>query len=91
MSDRLVAVQGLESTPLEEGLILFNPKSGKFVMLNRSAAVVWAELGVPKTEEELAQRLAAAYADVALPKVKQDLRDVIERLRELELVTPAQA
>lgn len=86
MSKTFVATPGLEMTALEEGAVLFHPKSGKFVMLNRSAALVWAELSTPKTEEELAQRLAASYADVAPATAQQDVHMVLARLRELEIV-----
>jgi PqqD family protein of HPr-rel-A system len=83
-----VAVQGLESTPVENGVIMFHAKSGKFVMLNRSAALVWAELGTPKTEEELAQKLSASFTEVTPSTARQDVKDVLEQLRQLELVSP---
>ena len=88
MSRTFVATAGLETTALEEGAILFHPKSGKFVMLNRSAAVVWAELATPKTEEQLAQKLTASFADVAPSTAQHDVQIVLARLRELEIVTP---
>lgn len=90
MSKSFVATQGLETTALEEGAILFHPKSGKFVMLNRSAALVWAELSTPKTEEELAQKLSASFADVAPATARHDVEDALARLRELELVSPTE-
>ena len=90
MSGRFVATQGLESTELQEGAILFHPKSGKFIMLNRSAALVWSELATPKTEEELAQKLSTCYTDVVPAAARQDVRDVLAKLRELELVSPSE-
>jgi PqqD family protein of HPr-rel-A system len=87
MSKSFVATAGLETTALEDGAILFHPKSGKFVMLNRSAAVVWTELATPKTEEELAQKLTASFTDVAPATAQQDVQAVLARLRELEIVT----
>ena len=87
MSKTFVAAAGLETTALEEGAILFHPKSGKFVMLNRSAALVWAELATPKTEEELAQKLTANFADVAPATAQHDVQSVLARLRELEIVS----
>jgi hypothetical protein len=86
-----VALRGLETTELAEGAILFHPKSGKFIMLNRSAALVWAELATPKTEEELAQKLSACYSDVAPATAWQDIQDVLTRLGELELVSTTEA
>ncbi len=91
MSGTFVATQGLESTELQEGAVLFHPKSGKFIMLNRSAALVWTELATPKTEEELAQKLSASYTDVVPATARQDVQDVLAKLRELELVSSAGA
>jgi hypothetical protein len=87
MTKSFVATKGLETTELQEGAILFHPKSGKFVMLNRSAALVWAELASPKTEDQLAQKLTATYADVAPATARQDVQDVLVKLGELELVS----
>ena len=89
MSQTFVATAGLETTTLEEGAILFHPKSGKFVMLNRSAALVWAELATPKTAEELAQKLTASFEGVAPATAETDVQSVLARLRELEIVAPA--
>jgi PqqD family protein of HPr-rel-A system len=91
MRTSFVATPGLETTELQEGAILFHAKSGKFVMLNRSAALVWAELASPKTEDELAQKLSASYADVAPATARQDVQDVLAKLRELELVSSTEA
>jgi len=87
MSKTFVATAGLETTALEEGAILFHPKSGKFVMLNRSAALVWAELATPKTEEELAQKLAVSFEGVTTATAQHDVQSVLTRLRELEIVS----
>jgi hypothetical protein len=91
VSRSFVATQGLESTELQEGAILFHPKSGKFIMLNRSAALVWTELATPKTEEELAQKLSTNYPDVVPATARQDVQDVLAKLRELEFVSSAEA
>ena len=91
MTDAFVATQGLETTPLEEGAVLFHPKLGKFVMLNRSAAFLWSELTTPKTEEELARRFAANFTDAAPETSRQDVREALAKLRELELISPAEA
>lgn len=91
MSRSFVATQGLESTELQEGAILFHPKSGKFIMLNRSAALVWAELATPKTEEELAQKLSTSYTAVVPATARQDVQDVLTKLGELELVSSTEA
>jgi PqqD family protein of HPr-rel-A system len=86
-----VAASGLEMTELQEGAILFHPKSGKFVMLNRSAALVWAELATPKTEDDLARKLSTSFADVAPDTARQDVQEVLAKLQALELVSSTEA
>jgi PqqD family protein of HPr-rel-A system len=91
MSKSFVMIDNLETTTLEEGAILFHAKSGKFIMLNRSAAVVWAELATPRTVEELVQKLAASFVDVAPDTAQQDVHELLAQLRELELVSSIEA
>jgi len=81
------AHQTLETTALQDGAVLFHPKLGKFVMLNRSAAVLWAELSTPRTEDELIQSLGSTFADVPAETVRQDVRDALQLLEELDLVS----
>ena len=90
MSTTFVAAAGSETAPIQDGLILFEPKTGKFIMLNSSAAFLWSELSTPKTEDELASRLSAAFSGVAT--AGPDVREALEGLGRLELVvTPAEA
>lgn len=90
MTGAFVATKGLETTPLEEGAVLFHPKLGKFVMLNRSAAFLWSELATPKTEDELARRFAASFTDAAPETSRQDVREALAKLQELDLVSPTE-
>ena len=91
MGNTFVAAKGLETTALEEGAVLFHPKLGKFIMLNRSAAFLWSELTTPKTEEELVDRFAASFTEVTAETSRQDVREALAKLRELDLISPTQA
>lgn len=84
MNTTFVATAGLETAPIQEGSVLYDPKTGKFLMLNRSAAFLWTELSTPRTEDELIRLLCATFRDVATPG--QDVSEALERLKELELV-----
>ncbi len=87
MSDKLRAVAGMESAPLHDGAVLFNPTSGKFIMLNGSAAFIWEALAAtPATEEELAGKLCDNFDDVDPSTALQDARDAVSRLRELDMI-----
>ena len=82
-----VALQGLEAAPLENGAVLYHPQTKKFIMLNRSAAMIWGELATPKTREQLIGRLCAVYPDVDESVAINDVAAALEELKSLELVS----
>jgi hypothetical protein len=84
-----VALQGLEAAPLEDGAVLYHPQTKKFIMLNRSAAVIWKELATPKTREQLVQRVCAAFPDVDTGVASSDVNAALSQLESLELVSGA--
>jgi len=86
-----VATAGLETAPLQDGAVLYNLKTGKFVMLNRPAAYLWSELSTPKTEDELIGGLCANFSGVASPAATQGVAQALKVLQELELVSKREA
>jgi hypothetical protein len=85
MSITFVAAPDLETAPIQEGSVLFHPKTAKFIMLNQSAALLWTELSTPRTEDELVRLLSAAFRDPVT--AGQDVGSLLERLKELDLVS----
>ncbi len=86
MSTTFVATAGLETAPIQDGSVLYDPKTGKFIMLNRSAAFLWTELSTPKTEDELIRLLCVTFPDVDPSGGRQDVSQTLEQLKGLELV-----
>lgn len=86
-----VATAGLETAPLQDGAVLYNMKTGKFVMLNRSAAHLWTALSTPKTEDELVAGLCANFSGVASPVATEGVAQALNVLQELELVSRREA
>jgi hypothetical protein len=82
-----VALQGLEAAPLENGAVLYHPQTKKFIMLNRSAAMIWGELATPKTREQLISKVCAVYPDVDEGSAVNDVTAALEQLKSLELVS----
>jgi hypothetical protein len=82
-----VALAGLESAPLESGAVLYHPDHKRFLMLNRSAALLWTELSTPRTREQLVCHLRAAFPSVDESAAKQDVNNALEQLKALELVS----
>lgn len=66
--------------------MLFHPTTGKFIMLNASAASIWSELATPRTERELADTLCSRFADIDPSAALRDARDAVSQLLELQLV-----
>lgn len=87
MTTKFVATAGLETAQLQDGAVLYNLKTAKFIMLNRSASSLWTELSTPKTEDELIRRLCATFPDVASSAARQEVSEALEQLKELELVS----
>jgi hypothetical protein len=82
-----VAVQGLETAPLETGAVLYHPQSKKFIMLNRSAALIWNELSTPQTHEQLLRKICSAYPDANASTAENDLNAALDQLKILQLVS----
>ena len=87
MNTTYVATAGLETAPLQDGSVLYNLKTGKFIMLNRSAAFLWAELSTPVTAEELLRRLNSAFAVPQAATAQQDVGQALTQFKDLELAS----
>lgn len=88
MAQRFIAIPRVEMAPLQDGSILWHPTTGKFIMLNRSATVLWNELSTAKREDELVSSLCANFPDVTASVAQQDITEILTQLKELELVLP---
>jgi hypothetical protein len=82
-----VALPGLEAAPLENGAVLYHPHTKKFIMLNRSAALIWSELATPKTLDQLVANVCFAFPDVDASIAANDVNTALDQLQSLELVS----
>jgi hypothetical protein len=86
MHSAYVATAGLETAPLQDGAVLYDLKSSKFIMLNRSAASIWGELSTPRTEDHLIEHVCTTFPGVATSQARQGVSQVLKDLTALELV-----
>ena len=86
MSITYVATAGLETAPLQDGSVLYNLKTGKFVMLNRSATVIWGALTTPKSASDLSSLLGDAFVPAPAGDLAADVESALSELKALELV-----
>ena len=86
-----VATAGLEAAPIQDGAVLYNLKTSKFIMLNRSAAVVWTALSTPKTQEDLVEGLKLAFPDVSSAEAQRAVPQALDDMQGLEIVSVSSA
>jgi hypothetical protein len=82
MNDRYQQCPTVEAAPLEDGMILLDPETSQFSVLNQTAAAIWASLAKPATSEEIAAEIRARFAEVdgaVVSDVEETLRQMVER------------
>ena len=87
MNTTYVATAGLETAPLQDGSVLYNLKTGKFIMLNRSAAFLWTELSTPVTADELLRRVYTAFTGLQSDTAQKEIGQALTQFRDLELAS----
>jgi hypothetical protein len=82
MSSRYKQCATVEAAPLEDGVILLDPETSQFSVLNPTAAAIWASVAEPATSEEIAAVIQAQFDEVdggVLADVEATLREMVER------------
>ncbi|HEX2827005.1 MAG TPA: PqqD family protein [Burkholderiales bacterium] len=82
-----VATAGLEAAPIQDGAVLYNLKTSKFIMLNKSAAALWTELATQQTHEQLAAVLQRAFTGVTPAQAERAAAQAVEDMQALEIVS----
>ncbi len=72
----------------DDGAMLYNPDKDDTVVLNPSGRGIWAMLSEPRTLDEIAINLAAAYPDVTPEQARKDAEQFIQSLVP-DFVVPA--
>lgn len=70
----------IEEAPLNDELMLFNPNTAQFYVLNRTMAFTWKRLETTKSLEELTVAIAGHFAGVTPEAAAADLRNSVEQL-----------
>jgi PqqD family protein of HPr-rel-A system len=89
MDGRFRRSPAVESSPLQDDLMLFHPPSGKFCVLNRTTASIWTRLATPSTPEEIAQEVASAFRDITEGQALNDVETALGEMLSLGLVERA--
>lgn len=72
----------VEAAPLDDGMILLDPATNQFSVLNPTATAIWASVARPASSAEIAAEIRDKFADVdgsLLSDVEQALKELVGR------------
>jgi PqqD family protein of HPr-rel-A system len=79
----------VEEAPLQGELMLFDPQSARFFVLNRTMAFVWSRCDGGHTLPALLDAMESEFKDVDRAAAEGHLRQAVDELRSLGLVVDA--
>jgi hypothetical protein len=90
MGELLKQNPAVEAAPLEDELLVVNPETSKFYMLNRTSAFIWTSLEGPADATQVAQRLSENFKGVSIDQATEDVQSALEEMRSLNLIVMAE-
>ena len=82
LNGRYQQIPTVEAAPLEDGMILLDPETNQFSVLNPTATAIWTRVAQPATTEEIAADIRARFDEVdgsVVTDVEETLRQMVER------------
>jgi PqqD family protein of HPr-rel-A system len=79
----------IEEAPLQGELMLFDPTSAKFFVLNRTMAFLWRHCDGALSLGAILDRMVQDFADVEPAAAETDLRAALQELVDLGLLIRA--
>jgi len=79
----------IEAAPLEDELIMVQPETSKFYMLNRTSAFIWESLAEPTDAAGIAQKLTVSFKGVSIDQALEDVQLALDEMRSLNLIVAA--
>ena len=76
----------IEEAPLQGELMLFDPATSKFFVLNRTMAFLWRKCDGTQSLSAIAATLATEFSDVDTVVAEVELRQAVEELLGLGLL-----
>jgi hypothetical protein len=87
MTDRYQQNPSVEAAALEDEVILLDPETNQFCILNHTASVIWSRVAQPATSEEIAAEVSAQFAGVTEVDALRDVEEALRQLEERRLIT----
>jgi hypothetical protein len=79
----------IEEAPLQGELMLFDPATSRFFVLNRTMAYVWRTCESVRGVNALIDGLQQEFSEVEADAARKDVERALQELIEAGLVTPA--
>jgi hypothetical protein len=86
LSVRFQQNPAVEAAPLEDEVILLDPETNQFCILNRTASAIWEQTAQPATSEEIAAQISERFAEVSEADALKDVTATLQQLIDLRLV-----
>jgi hypothetical protein len=77
----------IEEAPLQKDLMLFDPESSKFYVLNPTMAFVWRHCDGARSMTQIAESLEGEFSDVDRGRAETDVKVAVEELEQLGLLS----
>jgi hypothetical protein len=90
MPDLLRKNPGVEAAPLQDELLVVDPETHKFYVLNRTAAFIWETLDDTATVAAAAEKLTEQYEGVSIAEATEDVQSTLHEMQALHLITVGQ-
>jgi hypothetical protein len=81
----------VEIAPLDDELILFDPLSSKFLVLNATGSYLWERLSELQTPDDLARAVCGRFSGIEMANALRDVTEILEQMVSHELVTRSAA
>ena len=89
MIERIRKNPKIEEAPLQGELMLFDPATSRFFVLNRTMAYVWRQCESAPGVNALIDGLQEEFSEVEADVARKDVERALQELMDAGLVTPA--
>jgi len=76
----------IETAPLDEEAILFNPAANRFVVMNSTGGFIWNLLEEARSADHLARAVCDHFAQVSLPDAMRDVENILAQMESQNLI-----
>jgi hypothetical protein len=77
---------GIETAPLDEEAILFNPAANRFVVMNSTGGFIWGLLDEARSADHLARAVCDQFAQVSFPDALRDVENILAQMESQNLI-----